>query len=266
MNSIQKTIKILAICFAVFIITSIVSAILMTLSLITGFDKSSKQTINFSETYQYIDNIDIELGASKLIIKKGTEFKVEADNVTSNFKSIAKSGTLKINESRKWPLSNKRVSNITLCIPENYKLNELLIENGAGAIDINDILAKDFNFNQGAGTLKINNSSFEETYINGGVGEIKITNSVLNNLKLDTGVGSVDINSNITGDSEINSGIGKVSLVLGNQTDYQIHIDKGLGSININDISQPDGTIYGTGHNRIKIDSGIGEVNIKFTR
>lgn len=264
MNGIQKSIKILAICFAFFIIANIVSSIFFSLSFISSFGQSNNKSESFSEVYDYIDEIDINLSASKLTIKEGTEFKVEAEKISNTFTSKLINNTLRIEENKKWFLHKHNAANIIIYVPKGEFLDQLLIDSGAGSIEISNILVNNFKINQGAGLVKITNSEFNKTNINGGVGEVKIINSILNDLDLESGVGSVNINSSITGNSNIESGIGKIALVLDNESNYQLEVTKGIGSIYINNKTQANDTIYGSGNNKLKIDGGIGEINIKF--
>ena len=53
-------------------------------------------------------------------------------------------------------------------------------------------------------------------------------------------------------------------MILNRDENYQIHVDKGLGNISINNEKQNDNSIYGLGRNKIKINGGIGEVEILF--
>lgn len=264
MNSLQKSIKIIAICFAVFIITNIVSAILFGVSLFINIISPNKNTKEYTNTYSFIENIDIEIGATNLTIKEGAEFKLVVNNVPRSFKETYQNNTLKIKENNRW-FYQKKASNIILYIPKEHILSEIIINSGAGKVKLDEISATYFNINQGAGTVAINNSYFNNTIINGGVGEFIVDNSVLSNLDLNTGVGNVVINSEITGDSKIDSGIGKVNLNLNNKEEYKLNITKGIGSVYIDKIKEPNDTVYGTGKNNIIIESGIGEININFS-
>lgn len=264
MSGLQKSIKIIAVCFAVFIITNIVSALLFGFSLVIKITNPVKNSEEYSNTYSYIENINIDIGAANLVIKEGTEFKLVASDVSKNFKETYINNTLKIDENTRW-FYQKNSSNIILYIPKNHLLSEVIIDSGAGKIKIDGISANDFKINQGAGTVTINNSHFNNTIINGGVGDFIIDKSKTNNLDLDAGIGNIAINSEITGNSKIDSGIGKISLNLNNKEEYRLDITKGIGSIYIDKVSQPNDIIYGTGKNNLIIESGIGGIDINFT-
>ena len=79
------------------------------------------------------------------------------------------------------------------------------------------------------------------------------------------GVGKFEVTSAITGNSKINSGIGNLELnIQGNKENYTIKADKGIGSIKIDGKEIADDVIYGEGENIIKINGGIGSINVDF--
>lgn len=149
MNGIQKVIKYGAIALAVFIIVNIFSFIIYLVSSIVDYDDND-EVINFEETYENINNIKIDVSSTRLNIKQGDTFKVEASSVNDKFKVKLTNGTLKIEEKSKHLFNNKNVSEVTVYVP-NVNLDLLDIDAGAGSITIENINTNDFDFNQGAG-------------------------------------------------------------------------------------------------------------------
>ncbi|MCI9366382.1 MAG: hypothetical protein HFJ54_07745 [Clostridia bacterium] len=86
MNGFQSAIKIFAICLAIFIIVNIFGWIIFGVSFLAHFGDNenieNSEIIDvqesFSETYENVDRIDIDIAYSKLYIKVGNELKVEA--------------------------------------------------------------------------------------------------------------------------------------------------------------------------------------------
>ena len=67
------------------------------------------------------------------------------------------------------------------------------------------------------------------------------------------------------GSNLIGLGIGAVDLNLtGSPVDYQIRLDKGIGSATMDGKSLSGGSTVGNGANRIDIDGGIGSISIHF--
>lgn len=90
---------------------------------------------------------------------------------------------------------------------------------------------------------------------------------ITENLDLDLGVGKITLTSKLTGINEINSGVGETNInLLGIKEDYQIKVDKGIGSIDIDGENILNNTYYGNGTSRVDIDGGIGSINVRFMR
>lgn len=103
--------------------------------------------------------------------------------------------------------------------------------------------------------------------IDGGIGEIDVTNTKFYNLELDSGIGDIDMNASIMRNSEISCGIGNIDVnLIGDKKDYSINIEKGIGSIKIENKEVGNNTIYGKGINKLDIDGGIGSINISFNK
>ncbi|MCI9366381.1 MAG: DUF4097 domain-containing protein [Clostridia bacterium] len=183
----------------------------------------------------------------------------------SKFSSKIINGTLKIYEEKIWHWNNNQAGYITLYIPEDMNLKEIDIDNGAGRVVIDSINVREIDLDHGAGAIEIVNSKFDKADINGGAGKIEIKSSVLNNVELSAGVGRVSIEAEITGDSKIECGVGGVDVVLnGEKEDYKIVAEKGIGSLKIEGKSISDEHTYGVGRNRIRVEGGVGSINIDF--
>ena len=257
MTGVQKGIKIAAIVLAIFIICLILNGILMLFGVFSNSDR-----YDFVNTYVNINEVEIDLSSANLEIRSGSEFKVEAQNVTDRFKVREKGHTLYIDEEEFRLFGGNNNSKVIVYIP--MYLDELKIDSGAGVVTIKDIEARYLELDQGVGVIEIDNATFDKAEIDGGVGEFTATNSVFSDMELDAGLGEVIIDGKILGDSKIDSGMGEVNItLLGGEELYEIRLDKGLGDFNING-SKYKYDSYGTGINKIKIDNGVGEVNIDF--
>lgn len=269
MNGFQKTIKIFAICLAIFIIVNIIGGILTFLSIVTGvhFENDTVKVETFAETYTNVERIYVDSASSNIVIKPGNEFKVEANNLKNSFSSKARNGELRVKEEKAWFWNNNASGEIVIYVPHTITLDELKIDSGAGKINIADIKAYEFDLDQGAGVVTIENSKFSKTDIDGGAGEIKVKNSVLNNLKMNAGIGRIEIEAEIAGNSKIDCGIGEMKItLLGNEEDYNIKAEKGIGNIRINSKNQENDINYGNGKNKLKLEGGMGSIEVEFSK
>lgn len=265
MTGIQKVIKIFAICLASFIIVNIIGVILFALGIVINItEDSNRQRKNFTRVYQNIEKLEIDLESANIIIKEGTEWKVEAEKVNKNFTAIKDHETLKIKEKNKWSFRKNRLGNITVYVPKVI-LEKLELDGGIGEIQIKDIVARSVEIKQGVGYLRIDKSTFYNTDLETGMGETKITSSTLNNLKMEGGVGSIDIEAYITGISKIECGVGEIKVsLLGKKENYTIIAKKGIGSINIDHQEQKNEIVYGTGNHKMELVGGVGSIDIEF--
>ena len=252
----QKLIKAFAICLAIFIIVSIINAVVYLASSIFSVNNDVNMNENYSSE---ITNIKIDMGTSNLIIKKGDTLNITADNVSKRFKVNEEINTLTIKEKSVNVFRNKSISKVIITIPNN--LNDLSIDFGAGKLEISDINTSRFNLDQGAGKVTITNLISGKTDIDGGAGELNIKSSVLEDLDLDMGAGKFYFSGSLHGNNKIEQGIGELILDL-NGNDYTIKASKGLGSITINGEDYSKNTTVGEGVNNIKIDGGIGSIII----
>ena len=100
-----------------------------------------------------------------------------------------------------------------------------------------------------------------------GAGKFSILNGTINNLVFDMGIGESLIKALLTGDSKIYSSIGKLKLdVLGPSSDYNLQVNKGVGTINVNGVSVLDGYATSGGSNSILVNGDIGLVDISFAQ
>ena len=71
----------------------------------------------------------------------------------------------------------------------------------------------------------------------------------------------------MTGNTQIDCGVGDVELELtGDAEKYAIHTEKGIGDIKINDSSVANDSTIGKGENKINIEGGVGNVDIKMSK
>ena len=271
MSTAQKVIKYLAIALAIFIIANIISGVLFGLysfANVLGLTKTN-EIINQQEEVTNLENEDfatlkIKLVYSNLNIKKGETLKAESNSQYISIK--AKDNQLEIKEdvNKLFSRSNSG-SSLIIYIPENMVFENVKIEAGAGNIKIEQLQTKELNFEIGAGKVEIEKLNVtNKAQIEGGAGKVDILSGVINNLNLDMGVGKFELTSKLTGKNKINAGIGKLDIKLSDGIkNYKMEISKGIGAIKIDGKEMEDDTEFGEGNNLIKIDGGIGAIDIK---
>lgn len=271
MTSAQKIIKYLALCLATFLMFLIISSLLgvfYSVSKILDVQKDNEVTMDKMSTVNFktddISSLDINLLFTNLIIKQGDVLHVETNNEKVHFDE--ENNSLKIKEdSRSW-LSQNNKGNLILYLPENSQFKTVKIQAGAGKIQIENLVTDFLSLELGAGETSIQRLNVSENCkIESGAGKVSLLDGRIKNLDLDLGVGKFELTSSLLGSNKINAGIGSLELnLLGNKKDYLIKADKGIGTIHVDEAVVSDDSTIGTGENTIKIDGGIGNIDVSF--
>lgn len=281
MKPFQKVIKYGAIAFGLYLCFIIISAIVFIITTISGIflgvntlrqyshDNEQIITSSFEEKYDDIQNLNIKLDASKLVIKTGEEFKVEVDKPTNKFYSKLEGNTLKIRDNRSgiklFNISEEDVPEIIVYIPQNCKFDNVEIEAGINETYIENIKAKEIKIDTGVGKFTIDNIESDNLNIDGGAGETIINNAKLNKIDLDVGVGKFVMNIDDVENAKVEAGIGQLILNINQKKEeYKINAETGLGNLLIDGQNVKGDTSIGSGNKYIKVEAGVGEIQVNF--
>lgn len=277
MTSFQKGIKYAAIVFGIFIcinIFAVIFGVFTALFGVAGFfgnrttvttQEVNEARMDFSETYDGVTELKLDLDLSSLEIRKSDQYKVEAYQITTDFESKKEGSTLVVkdhgNKKINWG-NHKIVSKVIIYLPEQ-ELDKLYIETGIGEATIEKIQTKKLELIMGVGTIQIQEIEADKAKISGGAGKTVIENAIFHDLDLDCGVGNMEIRGHLYGKSDIDCGVGRFQLqLLGQKGEYKIKAKTGIGRLAINDIQVKDDSVYGTGSNEIEINGGVGNTEI----
>lgn len=269
MTTVQKIIKYCALAFAAFLIITILSGIVSAIGIVGRIiDKNDNQPTTYavgeSQTFDSISSLEMDIESAYAYIKIGDEFMVDGNG--ENLSVTQEENTLIIEEDSDWFNKVEYDNYVTVFIPKDAVLDKVEISTGAGVIEIENLQANNLDMELGAGKATINQITvYNRAEIEGGAGKIEVKSSDLANLSMDIGAGSASVVANVTGNSNFDVGVGKLDLdLMGSEADYTIEVSKGIGDITVGDVSASDGTIIGTGPNKIDLDGGIGKINVDF--
>ena len=174
--------------------------------------------------------------------------------------------SLKIKEDSRSILSKNNKGDLILYLPENSQFKTVKIQAKAGKIQIENLVTDFLSLELGVGETSIQRLNVSENCkIESGAGKVSLLDGRIKNLDLDLGVGKFELTSSLLGSNKINAGIGSLELnLLGNKKDYLIKADKGIGAIHVDESVVSDDSTVGTGENTIKIDGGIGNIDVSF--
>ena len=273
MTPAQKIIKNLAFAFAIFLIVSIISGILSALYALSGVLGLKQEDTQFSGEMETIDfensevaTLDIDIDFANIIIKSGDNLISKTDNKYISCKQ--NNQNLQIREKTHNLFSHANKSDLVIYVPKNLNFKYVKIKAGAGNIQIEDMNVENLYLELGAGKTTINRLNVtNHCQIASGTGKVKVLSGTINDLKLDIGVGNVEMTSSITGNSEINAGIGNLELkIQKTKENYTLESNSGIGNIKVEGTKISEDGKYGDGKNIIKINGGIGNIDIRFER
>ena len=265
MTNFQKTVKYIAMAFAIFLTVSIIGGILSMFGLFGGFfggDAVTEDIKTYSVSSE-IQRLEVTINAADFTIKQGESF-----SVASNLKHLTvedKNGVLTIKETRKFAHTYTGAI-LTLYIPADTVFEKANIITGAGRLTVDSLSASTMNFELGAGEVTIDTLvATSDIDIDGGAGKITISGGTLHNLDLDMGVGQLNLTATLTGNCSLNSGIGEMNItLLGSKDDYKLELEKGIGNISVDGDNISGNSNIGNGTNEVEIHGGIGAINVKF--
>ncbi len=265
----QKVIKGVGISLGILLIVGIMFFVFLGINSFFGFIpldddiKESNKNLFVQDNYD-IQNIEIELSYTNLLIKNGQELKVETNN--DEIKILEEDHKLIIEEEKKKLLGNYKDYEVIIYMPVSKVFNEVDIDADAGRVEIASLECYDLDLNLGAGSTYISNLVvLSRGDIEGGVGSFNIKNGSLNNTKFDMGVGKSSLTAKLTGSTMLESGVGAMDItVIGNKEDYKVRARKGIASVIYDGEKLKDNEALGIGSNLIDASSGIGKININF--
>ena len=211
------------------------------------------------EVFSGVENLKLDIGASEVRIKTGTDDKIHVDDSrmkTENAvqKTLSDDGkTLEITTKMRSSFKNVRNVKGTLVIylPKDYKFDQVDMEYGAATAEIDGLNAKSLKIESGASGCTIKNADIEE-------------------LDVETGAGSLDFYGTVEKEVDIDCGAGRVTLNLeGKVEDYNYELDSSAGSVEIGEDIDLGGlstekSIDNSSKRTIEISNGAGSVEIRF--
>lgn len=262
MRVFTKVMKYLALALAISIIAGIISSIYYLGDGITNMFKRDKVSdmVYALEFESGINELNVNVSFSKLVIKSGEKFRVESNN-----KSVVvnnSNGILKVVDGKR--LKN---NNITIYIPNDFIFDKVKIDTGVSSVNIDKLSGYDVDLNLGVGNLGIESlTAINKCDIDTGAGRTVINDADVSNLDLDIGAGQFIYNGIMRNRTTVDAGVGEVSINLNNKDSYAIYVEKGIGNITIDGVNVGDGSTYGNGNNRVDISGGIGSIKVNFDK
>ena len=267
MTDLQKLIKYIAIGLAVCLIVSIFAGIFGLFTLLDAFVTDDRDVMNSMEDYPIsgtVTELEINIGAAELIITTAEQFSLSANLQDLKVEQVG--SCLSVKETLQFG-KNYNGAQVRITVPKDHVFEYLSISSGAGKLEASDLSTQSLSLNLGAGQAQIGTlTAYKNAMISTGAGALTVSGGALEDLDLDMGVGKVVLKSCLSGECEINQGVGEAVLELeGSLADYTVHVDKGIGSAEVDGRNVSDDTTCGNGPARVEIDGGVGSIRVSFS-
>lgn len=149
-------------------------------------------------------------------------------------------------------VENGSDSGMILYLPEDVVYDEVLVEVGAGSIDVNGLTAHEAKFEVGMGYIIVENTKVTSLTTEVGMGEIIFSGSADGDVSVDCGMGSV--NMTLDGKSEV----------------YNYELKCGMGSLSVEDVYYIAGIgeqdVDNGAEKEMEISCAMGNVEVKFSK
>ena len=226
-------------------------------------DDEPEETENVvsGETFSSVENLKLDISASEVQIKTGTDDKIHVDDSRMKTENAVQKRlsddrkTLEITTKMRSSFDFKNVRNVkgtlVIYLPRDYKFDQVDMEYGAAIAEIDGLNAKSLKIESGASGCTIKNADIEE-------------------LDVETGAGSLDFYGTVEKEVDIDCGAGSVTLNLeGKVEDYNYELDSSAGSVEIGEDIDFGGlstekSINNGSKRTIEISNGAGSVEIRF--
>ena len=193
-------------------------------------DDNREESRSIDQTLEKFSNIKIDSAIMEIRLETGDNFSIQGSWNKSWLRPevSVNNGTLNVlQKSRKRNNTGNNNCRITITIPEGSKLSDITIDSNVGEIKFRKIAAEDIHIDLNVGEISLRDVNFENVIIDNNVGEV-----------------SVDTDANLD--------------------DYEISLSSDVGQVNVNGRSYKRSyNQRGSGKNRIKIDTNVGEINLK---
>lgn len=274
------------ICLAIGLISIAFGIGLIIVAAGTGGGWKSLQTTSFSESYEGIKRLDLDIYYGNVKIVEGDGFSISADNVIEDeLNSYVTDGTWYIKEDThdyikflgfRMPARNvftwddDFAPRIIITIPKDFVAEDITIRIAAGNVEVGKISSLTGDFTVEAGKLVIKEAAISEnSEYTVGAGSMELEDMNAANITLDCGLGNIELEGTVIGKNDISCGVGNVSLKLNNDPDdFDYEISSGIGKVKINGrkyssvaneiINNKDAV------NSLTLDCGIGSIDVKF--
>lgn len=240
-----------------------------------------------------IDSLDLSVDVGEMIVRQGSEFRVEVEHPRDKFRCEVKDGTLIVDEddwNMTWGFFQDEHPVIWVTIPEDWSFEKVKCDVGAGSMDVCQLMANTLEIDVDAGSFTAEGIVAKEKMsldvdagsadIFGGVCQGKLSADVdagsayLESFEgktasFDVDAGSLDYSGILEGDWKADCDVGSITMVLSaEEADYNYLIESDMGGVAIGGKSFSGISDHSKVENKASwtasIDCDMGSVEVSF--
>ena len=174
--------------------------------------------------------------ALKFEVSDDNQIYMEASNV-EKMQTYVKDGTLIIRakKTKIGNISENQGTKITVYLPKDQVFEELDLDLGAGALDMNQaIQAKKVTLDVGAGAFSANGLKAEDIDISVGMGAVKLREMEVGALKASVGMGAFSFDGVLNGDAKLECAMGSIDgKIKGDEKSYNYQVNGAMGEVKV---------------------------------
>lgn len=229
--------------------------------------ENSDEMIALTKEANQISALDLEIGGVELVLRESEDenfYLQNQTNIKMEYKIDGK--TLRVQSKNKHATYNGMVY---LYMPKDYRLEELDIELGAGAIENEtEITASTLNITVGAGQVILSDITADTADFELGAGQLELTESTVTNLDAEISMGEMIYEGSILGDTDAECAMGSIQFDLeGEVEDFNYNVECGAGDVTIDGNSFAGIVDHNMDHHAKKnmnIDCSMGAISVNF--
>ena len=219
------------------------------------------KTYDFSEP---IDELVIQVGAIDLRIEEGDSLRVECDH---KYVTVTEEeGRLSIIEDEPWATTYVGTATLTVYLPVETLFNLVQLKIGVCNAEIGKLTTDELEMVFGAGNVTVAELNvMGSADIDSGTANVTVSEGSIECLDLDMGVGKLHLVCKLTGENDISLGVGSSDICLvGGKSAYTVEVTTGAGAVWVDGERVENGSVHGSGENRVELSGSVGSVDLVF--
>lgn len=186
-----------------------------------------------------VDSVEINVGGNSMEVKPSEdEFYYIEQKGEGKLQAYEEKGVVYVKTIvNDVVFGSENETKVILYVPVNTNLEKIVVEAGAGTVEVADLNGKEVEFNLGAGYIKWDALNADSLKVQIGAGKVVVKDAKLGDLEVDCAAGDCQVQGELQGNVEVECAAGNVSLSpVGKETEFNYDLKCTVGSIQVGDV------------------------------